>query len=77
MKIKISVSCLLIGASALSADWPEFQGAGRQNIWTETGVIESFEAGDLTRKWSVPVAAGYSGPTVAEGAGYVSRRTIQ
>lgn len=60
-----------------AADWPEFQGAGRQNVWTETGILESFEASDLKRKWSAPVAAGYSGPTVAEGAVYVMDRPDQ
>ncbi|MGB3119652.1 MAG: PQQ-binding-like beta-propeller repeat protein [Verrucomicrobiales bacterium] len=48
-----------------AADWPEFQGEGRQNVWTETGILQSFAAGGLRQKWSTPVAAGYGGPTVA------------
>lgn len=51
-----------------AADWPEWRGAGRQGIWTETGVIADFPAaGDLQIKWRVPVHAGYSGPAVANG----------
>lgn len=49
----------------LAADWPEFQGAGRGNVWTAEGLPESFVAADLERVWTAPVAAGYSGPTVA------------
>lgn len=58
--------CLLFtNAEIQSADWPEFQGEGRQNLWTETGLRDSFTASDLKRRWSAPVAAGYGGPTVA------------
>lgn len=49
----------------LADDWPEFQGSGRQNRWAEQDLPRSFEAADLERVWSAPVAAGYSGPTVA------------
>ncbi len=74
--MKSTALLLLIACASVSmaADWPEFQGAGRQNVWTEEGILESFEAGDLKRKWSAPVAAGYSGPTVAGGAVYVMDR---
>ena len=57
-----------------AADWPEFQGSGRQNIWTETGLPDSFTADSLEKVWSAPVAAGYSGPTVAESGVYVMDR---
>lgn len=68
----LSLLCLLLPATA--ADWPEFQGAGRQNLWTEKGLPESFEAADLERVWTAPVAAGYSGPTVAGGGVYLMDR---
>lgn len=59
---------LLLNASTFNLradDWPEYQGAGRLNIWKEEGLPESFEDGDLKRVWSTPVAAGYGGPTVS------------
>lgn len=49
------------------ADWPEWRGAGRQGIWTETGVIDRIPASGLIVKWRVPVQAGYSGPAIANG----------
>lgn len=52
-------------APLLADDWPEYQGAGRQNLWSEKGLPDSFQADDLTRAWSTPVASGYGGPTVA------------
>src|SRR5688572_8909486 len=50
-----------------AADWPEWRGAGRQGIWTETGIVERFPPSGLRVKWRVPVRAGYSGPAVANG----------
>ena len=60
--------------NARGDDWPEFQGAGRQNVWKETGMRESFAPDSLTRRWSTPVSAGYSGPTVAGGQVYLVDR---
>ncbi len=66
---------LLVLATDLgAADWPEFQGEGRQNIWTEQGIPESFTADSLERVWSAPVAAGYSGPTAAGDGVFVMDR---
>ena len=76
MKINI-LCCCLISISVFAADWPEYQGTGRQNIWTESGIVESFTADDLKRKWSTPVAAGYSGPTVAGDSVFVMDRPDQ
>jgi outer membrane protein assembly factor BamB len=57
-----------------AADWPEFQGAGRRIAWEEDGLVDAFGPGDLVPMWSVPVAAGYSGPTVARSGVYVFDR---
>ncbi len=51
-----------------AADWPEFRGPNRAGIWDEPGAVAEFpETGEnlLPRVWTVPVGAGYSGPTVA------------
>ncbi len=71
------LSLLLLPLPASASDWPEFQGAGRQNLWTEEGLPDSFAAEDLERVWSAPVAAGYSGPTVAGGGVYLMDRPDQ
>lgn len=65
MKALAPFLALALTFPASAADWPEFQGEGRQNVWTEEGIPESFTAESLEKLWSAPVAAGYSGPTVA------------
>lgn len=60
-----------------SADWPQWRGPDRDGVWPEVGIVETFSSDTLTPLWSVPVAAGYSGPTVAEGRVYVMDRLAQ
>lgn len=55
-------------------DWPQWRGPNRDGVWQETGVVEKFDSDQLPRKWSVPIAAGYSGPTVADGRVFVTDR---
>lgn len=74
MKRYLAIALLFIAVTANGADWPEFQGKGRQNIWTEEGIVDSFSSDSLERKWSAPVAAGYSGPTVAGDGVYLMDR---
>jgi len=67
---------LLISTAADShaADWPQWRGANRDGIWTETGIIKRFDAPEIEAKWRVPIGAGYTGPTVADGRVYVHDR---
>jgi outer membrane protein assembly factor BamB len=58
---------LAIAAVVSAADWPEWRGAGRQGIWSESGIIQDIPAGGLKTQWRVPVRAGYSGPAVSRG----------
>ncbi len=52
-------------------DWPQWRGAQRDGVWRETGILEKFAAEKIPLRWSVPLGAGYSGPTVAAGRVYV------
>ena len=52
-------------------DWPQWRGARRDGIWREPGVLEKFPGETIPLRWSVPIGAGYSGPTVAAGRVYV------
>ncbi|MBI4906955.1 MAG: PQQ-like beta-propeller repeat protein [Acidobacteria bacterium] len=64
------VAALLFALTSLTAsgvDWPEWRGAGRQGIWSETGIIQTLPANGLKVKWRVSIRAGYSGPAVAAG----------
>lgn len=52
-------------------DWPEWRGKGRSGIWLESGIVETLPE-RLARGWATPIAAGYSGPAVAEGRVYLT-----
>jgi outer membrane protein assembly factor BamB len=57
--------CLAILPDARADDWPQWRGPAGDGTWRETGVVATFAEPVLTPLWSVPIAAGYSGPTVA------------
>ena len=42
-------------------DWPEWRGAGRLGVWTESGILDEFPAGGLTATWRVPVGGATRG----------------
>ena len=70
----LSVAVIMsgIGLATLSAkDWPQWRGAERLGLWTETGIVQSFPAQGLTVKWRLPIHAGYAGPAVADGRVFV------
>ena len=52
-------------------DWPQWMGPNRDNIWRETGLIETLPATPKVL-WKKPVAGGYSGPAIAAGQVYVT-----
>ena len=53
-------------------DWPEWRGAGRRGVLTETGLVETFPAEGLPVAWRTPIHSGYSGPAVAEGRVFIT-----
>lgn len=55
-----------------AADWPEIQGRGRLNSWTEDGILDRFPPGGLTVRWRTPAHTGYAGPAVADGRVFVA-----
>lgn len=67
---------LLASTSVTSraADWPQWRGANRDGVWRESGLIERFDSPEIEAKWRVPIGAGYSGPTVADGRVYIHDR---
>ena len=58
--------------SSQAEDWPHWMGLGRDNVWTESGILERFPAGGPTVLWRAPIAGGYSGPAVANGRVYIT-----
>jgi outer membrane protein assembly factor BamB len=53
-------------------DWPQWMGPQRDNVWRETGIVESFPEGGPKVLWRTPIAGGYSGPAVAAGRVYIT-----
>lgn len=73
--IQIMISLFIFwGSDSVEDEWPDWRGPYRDGTWHETGVITSFKSDQLDVIWSVPVSAGYSGPTVAEGRVYLTDR---
>ncbi len=66
-----ALCCALPPATVAADDWPEYRGAGRQGVWTETGILEEFPPGGLSFTWRVPIQDGYAGPAVAGGRVFV------
>ena len=65
------LAVVLAGATLSAEDWPQWRGAERLGVWTETGVLREFPDEGLTVKWRAPVGAGYAGPAVADGRVFV------
>ena len=64
----------LLFFSAESDEWPDWRGANRDGKWYEKDIVTHFDSDRITPKWSVPVAAGYSGPTVSDHKVYLTDR---
>ncbi len=61
----------------MADDWPQWRGPKRDGVWRETGLVDHFAADKLKLRWRVPLASGYSGPTVADGRVYVTDRLVE
>jgi outer membrane protein assembly factor BamB len=72
------VCCFAIGlassfvTAAAAADWPQWMGENRDDVWTETGILDRFPEGGLKFVWRKPVSGGFAGPAVAGGRVYVT-----
>ncbi|SFJ31444.1 PQQ-binding-like beta-propeller repeat protein [Planctomicrobium piriforme] len=65
------LGCLLAAWPLPADDWPQWMGPQRDNVWRETGIVESIPAGGLPVVWRTPVEGGYSGPAIANGRVFV------
>ncbi len=52
-------------------EWPQWMGPQRDNVWRETGLVETLPAQPKI-VWRTAIAGGYSGPAVAGGKVYVT-----
>ena len=64
--------CALISTTLLhAADWPQWQGAARDNISTETGLLKQWPAEGPKLAWKTPgLGGGFSGVSVSLGRIY-------
>ncbi len=68
--IVITISLSVITVSG--GDWPQFRGAARDNISTETGLLRSWPAGGPKVLWKIPVCEGYAGAAIRDGRIYLN-----
>ncbi len=67
--------CAFISLAAvvvLGADWPQFRGANRDNISTETGLFKTWPAGGPKVLWKIPVCEGYAGAAIKDARIYLN-----
>jgi outer membrane protein assembly factor BamB len=69
---RVFVVIVLAAATVSAADWPQFRGANRDNMATETGVYRSWPAGGPKVLWKTPVAEGYAGAAIKDGRIYLN-----
>src|SRR5947207_16006520 len=63
----VAAVCFLWAGAVRGDDWPQFRGPGRDGVWHESGILQTFPAGGLKVLWRKPVGEGWACPAVAEG----------
>lgn len=64
---------MLFASTVVSAaDWPQWMGPNRDDVWTETEIIRTFPDSGLNVLWRKPINGGFSGPAVVNGKVYVT-----
>jgi len=61
----------MILAVAQADDWTQSRGIGRDGIWAEQGLVETFPKEGLKVRWRAPAAGGFSSPVIAQGRVYL------
>lgn len=59
---------------ALGEDWPQWRGEGRDATIDDPSLVRQLPGGQVPLRWSVPVGPGYSGPTISDGAVFLTDR---
>ncbi|MCA9179077.1 MAG: PQQ-binding-like beta-propeller repeat protein [Planctomycetales bacterium] len=65
-------AAILQATIAPAADWPQWMGPERNDVWAETGIVDQFPSAGLAFRWRVPIHGGFAGPAVADGKVYVT-----
>src|SRR6185369_2052786 len=79
-KFRVTIRCVarwsgmtiaIFLAAALVDDWTQYRGTGRDGVWAEQGLFETFPKEGLQVRWRVPAAGGFSSPVIAQGRVYL------
>ena len=65
---------VLVSSTAFAADWPQLLGPSGNGKSSETGLAKTWPAGGPKVVWRVPLATGYSSPSISGGEVYVLDR---
>lgn len=72
MKRLSSIVLSLTSSITLAADWPQWMGPNRDDVWSEMGIVREFPAEGLKPRWRKTVHGGFAGPAVANGRVFVT-----
>ncbi len=72
----LAFALLVLPLTARADDWPQWMGPKRDNVWSETGILEKFPKDGPKVLWRAPVAGGYAGPAVVGDKVYVTDRVL-
>ena len=71
----LAIGSIAPGSLATAEDWPQWRGVNRDGVLSsDVELLDQLPAGKMPRRWSVPLGAGYSGPTVVGNRVYVMDR---
>ena len=62
----------LIPSLTPAADWPQWMGPNRNDVWIESGIVREFPAEGLKPRWRKAINGGFAGPAVANGRVFVT-----
>ena len=71
-RLTASLAFLILAPFASAADWPQWMGPNRDNVWSETGILDKFPDRGPKILWRSSVKGGYAGPAVAGGKVFCS-----
>ena len=66
------MAILLCVLAACADDWTQYRGSGRDAVWRESGILETFPPEGVKIRWRVPAAGGFSSPVIAAGRVYLA-----
>lgn len=72
MARQLSLLAAMMAVSTVAADWPQWMGPNRDDVWPETGIVKKFPEQGPKLLWRKPIQGGFSGPAVAGGRVYVT-----